>query len=320
VDERELIEKYFLSQALQRDDVAVGIGDDAAVLTPPPGKQLVVTTDTLVEGVHFFSDADPAALGHKSLAVNLSDLAAMAAYPLWFTLSLTLPKVDPAWLKKFCDGMFALANRYRVALVGGNLARGPLNITVEAFGSVTPGTALLRSQAKIGDRVFVTGTLGDAALALQHRLGKLTLSDADARAVGERLHRPTPRIDAGMLVREFSSCAIDISDGLGLDLSRVLAASGVGATVALTRLPLSEVYRRQMPSVGIDGALAGGEDYELCFTVAPDKLSFLRDAVNRFDCPLTEIGEIVAGSGLTIKDADGNPVELKSRGFDHFAA
>lgn len=316
--EFQLIQKFFAAQPVTRDDVVLGIGDDAAVLTPPPGKQLVVTSDALVQDVHFLPDTDPAAIGHKALAVSLSDLAAMGAEPAWFLLNLTLPIADTAWLEKFCDGLFALATAHEVQLVGGNTARGPLSVTIEAHGFVPEGEAVRRAGARPGDSIYVTGELGDAALALWHRLRKQALSEREFEAVRDRLERPTPRVREGMLLRRFASSAIDISDGLVADLGHVLEASGVGALVVRDRVPLSETYRGVLAEVGWDAALAAGDDYELCFTVPARYDAEFARWQSTFGCRVTCIGEIVSGPGLQIVDAEGNPHHPAVSGHDHF--
>lgn len=318
MNEFQLIQKYFAAQPIARDDVVVGIGDDAAVLQPPADKQLVVTTDTLVEGVHFLPNADAAALGYKALAVNLSDLAAMGAEPVWFLLNIVLPRPDETWLASFCDGLFALSATHRMQLIGGNTTRGPLTITVEAHGVVPEGQAVLRSGAQPGDSIYVTGNLGDAALALQHRLGQRQLPDVDFAAVRDRLDRPTPRTREGAILRRVASSAIDISDGLLADLSHVLDASGVGALIVRDRIPLSDTYRKHLDSVGWDLALAGGEDYELCFTIPAHHDAEFARWREKFGCSVTCIGEIVSGPGLTVVDANGETYRPSHFGHDHF--
>ena len=288
--EFELIRTYFARQPVQRADVVLGIGDDAAILAPPPDRQICVTTDVMVSGVHFLPDADPVSLGHKALAVNLSDLAAMGAEPAWFTLNLTLPEVNAAWLEQFCKGLFALASQHNVQLVGGNTSRGPLAIAIEAQGFVPEGRALLRSGARAGDRVYVTGVLGDAGLVLRHELGKGRLPDAAFEAIADKLHRPTPRIPEGMALRDIAHSAIDISDGLFSDFGHILEASHVGARLFLDKIPVSSVYRDHIKETGWDMALANGDDYELCFTVPEKNIAALEKL--RFTCGLHCIGQI----------------------------
>jgi thiamine-monophosphate kinase len=320
MNEFELIRRYFASQPVKRPDVALGIGDDAAVLEVPPGRQLVVTTDILVSGVHFFPEADPVSLGHKSLAVNLSDLAAMGAEPAWFTLDLAMPAVDETWLARFCEGLYALARRHDVQLVGGDTSRGPLAVSVTACGFVPRGMALTRRGARPGDRVYVTGTLGDAGLALLHLYGKRQLSAPDLAAVQGRLDRPEPRLAEGMQLRGIASACIDVSDGLVADLGHILEASGVGARIALDRLPLSPVYSSRLAEFGWDAALTTGDDYELCFTAPQDKLPELERLPDGMCAGFVQIGEITDGNDLTILDAGGKPYRSSFGGHDHFSS
>jgi thiamine-monophosphate kinase len=316
--EFELIRRYFATQPVRRPDVAIGIGDDAAVLDVPPGRQLVVTTDILVSGVHFLPEADPASLGHKSLAVNLSDLAAMGAEPAWFTLDLAMPIVDEAWLSRFCEGLYALARRHGIQLVGGDTSRGPLAIAITACGFVPRGQALTRRGARAGDRICVTGTLGDAGLALAHHAGRLTLPGPELAAAQERLDRPRPRLTEGLALRGIASTCIDVSDGLVADLGHILEESGVGARIMLDRVPVSATYAARVSTIGWDIALATGDDYELCFTVPPDRLALLEQMPGELRAHIAQIGEITTGDGLTILDAVGNPYRPGSRGHDHF--
>ncbi len=318
MDEFEIIQTYFSTQPVTRADVACGIGDDAALLRVPPGNELVATTDTMVADVHFLADADPADVGYRALAINLSDLAAMGAEPAWATLSLTLPEARPAWLDAFCRGFYELAREFRVQLVGGNLARGPLNITVGAYGYVPAGRALRREGAKAGDDIYVTGTLGDAALALNHLLGKHALG-ADALAVvKDRLARPRPRVTAGLRLRGIASAAIDISDGLLADLGHVLKASKVGARIELARLPVSDVYRAELARVGWDAALVQGDDYELCFTVPREGMTMMGEFAREAGCAISRIGEVLAQPGLTVIDPSGGHYRARGSGHDHF--
>lgn len=319
MSEFELIQRFFAAQPVARDDVVIGIGDDAAVLQPPPGKQLVVTTDAMVEGVHFTADTDPANIGYKALAVNLSDLAAMGAEPAWFLLNLTLPRPNETWLTGFCEGLFALAREFNIQLVGGNTSRGPLAIAVAAQGFVPEGEAIRRSGAQPGDSIYVTGTVGDAALALQHRLGQRTLLQTDYDALRPRLDHPTARVREGLLLRRFASSAIDVSDGLLADLEHILEASGAGALIVRDRIPLSETYRRHLNEAGWGLALSGGDDYELLFTVSARASREFERWRPRFGCEATNIGEIVSGPGLTVMDAAGNSFRPTQFGHDHFA-
>lgn len=318
MNEFELIRTYFAREPITRPDVALGPGDDAALLRPPAGQQLVVTSDILVSGVHFLPDVDPAAIGHKALAVNLSDLAAMGAEPAWFVLNLALPAPDAGWLAGFSEGLFALAHRHNVALVGGDISRAPqVVIAIEAHGFVPEGKALTRAGARPGDHIYVTGSLGDAGLALRHRLDKLKLTPVELNAAAECLDRPQPRLEEGFALRDIASSAIDVSDGLVADLGHILERSGVGARIELTRLPLSVIYRAHFRDVGWELALANGDDYELCFAVPPAKLPALEKIKSRFP-DMAEIGMIEKGSGLRIFDADGKLYAPTAAGHDHF--
>lgn len=316
MNEFDLIRRFFARQPVTRADVLAGIGDDAALLQPPSGHQLAVTSDMLVAGVHFFPDVDPAALGHKALAVNLSDLAAMGAEPAWFMLNLAMPQADADWLERFCRGMFDLARDFNIQLVGGDTSRGPLTIAIEAHGFVPPERALRRSGAKTGDRIYLTGALGDAALALRHRLGEIHLAERDFLAVSHRLDRPTPRVREGVMLRDLAHGAIDVSDGLIADLGHILEMSGVGARVQLDKIPLSAVYRAHLDQIGWDAALANGDDYELCFTVPEKNVAALEklQPASGFH----PIGVIEMEPGLRIIDAAGKPYQPRQSGHDHF--
>ena len=308
-----LIARYF--SGLDRGaGVLLGVGDDAALLAGPgPDEALAVTVDTLVEGVHFAPGCDPEALGHKLLAVNLSDLAAMGAEPAWATLALTLPAVDEAWLAALSAGLAALAREHGIALVGGDTTHGPLSLTLTAAGRVPPALALRRGGARPGDAVCVTGTLGDAALALRDPPG---LDAATRAALRARLDRPTPRLAAGRALRGLAAAAIDLSDGLAADLGHVLDASGVGATVELARLPLAA------PLAALAGAgdwalpLGGGDDYELCFTLPEAGLEEL--ARRDLGVAWTRIGTIDGDPGLRLVAPDGSRYTPPRAGYDHF--
>ena len=303
-------------RAATRPDVVLGIGDDAALLQPPPGMQLAVSMDTLNAGVHFPDDTAPADIGWKALAVNLSDLAAMGAQPAWCTLSLSLPEPDPAFVEGFLDGFFALARQHQVALVGGDTTRGPLSVCVTAHGFVAPDCALRRDAARVGDDVWITGALGDAAGALaQWRAG-----DERDPVLRARLERPTPRVAAGLALVGLANAAVDVSDGLLADLGHVCVASGVGAEIELDALPVSPAL-----AAAFDAArrrvlqCAGGDDYELCFTAARRHREALSAIVGNGDVVMTRIGRIVPGNAVVAFDGDGNPWQSPRRGFDHFA-
>ncbi len=319
LSEFDLIRNYFSRQASGREDIVLGIGDDCALLQVPAGMELAVTTDTLVEGVHFNAGADPEALGYKSLAVNLSDLAAMGAEPAWFTLGLTLPEGDPDWLESFSRGLFALARQHRIALIGGDTTRGPLTISITAHGFTKPGAALRRSGARVGDQIYVTGTLGDAALALLNRQGRYVV-DTGLAWLEQRLDRPEPRLAAGSSMLDIASAAIDISDGLSADLGHICAESGVGAKLFIDKIPISsqvEVYLQQGGSW--ETVLATGDDYELCIAVPPQKESLLAAVKENLNCDFTLVGEMVSGSGVSCIQADGRVLTDRCSGYQHFS-
>ncbi len=318
MNEFELIAHYFARQPVARPDVALGIGDDAAVLDVPPGQQLVVSTDMLVAGVHFPEGTDAVSIGHKALAVNLSDLAAMGATPAWYTLNLSLPQAEPVWLEGFCQGMFALAVKHDAALVGGDTTRGPLTIGIQIMGLVPHGQALKRAGARPGDRIYVTGLLGEAALGLRVAQGQLKLPDEYLANVLTQLNRPLPRVPAGLKLRGLASACIDISDGLAADLGHILAASNVGARIHLKRLPLSLAYDAVFEQVGWQAALAGGDDYELCFTIPSAQETAFRLASAQFGVACSYIGDIEAEAGLRIMDEQGGLYRPEQAGFDHF--
>jgi thiamine-monophosphate kinase len=318
MDEFALIRHYFGALTAARSDVVLGIGDDCALLRPTPGSELAVTADTLVAGRHFPVDTAPFDIGWKALAVNLSDLAAMAAEPQWFLLALTLPAADSAWLAAFAAGLRTLADQFGVALIGGDTTRGPLSITITAFGSAPAGTALRRSGARPGDLVCVTGTLGDAALGLQLRGAVVapTEADDDERFLQARLDRPSPRVQAGLALRGLASAAIDLSDGLAGDLGHILTASGVGADLNPAQLPMSAAFARvHAPAQRLQLQAAGGDDYELCCCLPPAQLAA---AQARLDLPLTVIGEISAQPGLRWHDTRAGAPAPVLHGYRHF--
>lgn len=306
-----------------REDVRVGIGDDGAVLMPPAGQELVAAIDTMVEGVHFLPGTASEDLGWKSLAVNLSDLAAMGAEPAWALLSLTLPKADAAFVRGFAEGFAQLAREHHVALVGGDTTAGPLAVSVAVQGFVPPGAALRRDGAHVGDLVLVTGWLGDATAGL-HALRELPLDDpargALRRTLIERLNRPVPRVRAGLALRGLASACVDVSDGLLADLGHVCAASGVGAELDAKLLPRSPALRElHGQAQALEFALVGGDNYELCFTVPPHHLEQVLADLGRVGCGVTWIGRIVAGDGVRVRDAQGAWIDLPTSGWEHFA-
>ena len=315
--EFEIIARYFSPPTTHT--VLAG-GDDAALIRVPPGMELAVSTDVLVGGRHFFADADPYGVGWKSLAVNLSDLAAMGAVPRWATLSVVFPRADEEWIARFANGFLDLGREYDIDLVGGDTTSGPLSVCVQIMGLVPAGRALRRSGARPGDEVWVSGTLGDAALAVAYRRGDFELRGADRDFALHRLDRPQPRVALGCALVGLATSAIDISDGLAADLGHVAERSGVRAVVSWHQTPLSAVVLRyrDYPLVR-ECALAGGDDYELCFTVAPGHDRELAELSSRLGVALTRIGRIEAGAGVTVLDDKGHPLDLKVKGFDHFA-
>jgi len=313
--EFSLIQRYFARLGSSRGDVLLGVGDDAAQLQVPNDQTLVTAIDTLVSGVHFPEATPPADIGYKLLAVNLSDMAAMGAEPSWFTLALTLPRSDEAWLAPFAAGLSQLAEAHQLALVGGDTTQGPLVLSLQINGFVPVGQCLKRSGAQPGDRIYVTGTLGDAALGLQVAMKGLALTDGDY-LVG-RLNRPTPRVVVGLALRGIAHSAIDISDGLLADLGHITQQSGVAAQVQLQRLPLSSAYRAANP--GYQPALTGGDDYELCFTAPPAAEDQIMAVADQCGCPISCIGEIVAGSGIRCFDGE-IPATVATGGYQHFSA
>jgi len=323
VSEFDLIRLIRKRCAQSRGDVVLGIGDDAALLQPAAGQQLVACTDTLVADVHFPNGTAPEDIGWKSLAVNLSDLAAMGATPAWAMLALTLPQANQNFVGRFAGGFAELARKHDVALIGGDTTQGPLSVTVSVLGFVE-GRALLRSGARIGDAVFVTGTLGDAAAALHLlRDSGPGIRGSEARqsmALFARLNRPEPRIAAGRALREIASACIDVSDGLLADLEHVCAASGVGAIVEAGVLPFSSAM---LALFGADErrafALGGGDDYELCFTASESSAQRVADALAQVGCGITRLGRIVAETGVRVRDTNGDMLEPSRRGWQHFA-
>ncbi len=317
ISEFAVIARYFQQDFPKRAEIILGIGDDAALCTLPTGMQLAVAIDTLVAGVHFPITTHPQDIGYKSLAVNLSDLAAMGAAPAWMTLALTCPQSDDAWLSGFKQGLLELAQAAKISLIGGDTTRGPLTVTIQVAGFVPQHCALQRCGARPGDGIYVTGTLGDAGLGLAAIQGQVTLPDSIQQFVESRLNRPTPRWREGQALRGIASSAIDISDGLLADLGHILTASGVGASIQLASLPLSEALRKHL---SLDSAwnlaLSAGDDYELCFTVPPQREVELQKALAP-NC-YARIGVVEATAGLRCFDADGQLFTSKQAGYQHF--
>jgi thiamine-monophosphate kinase len=315
--EFELIARHFTRPAA---NAVLGVGDDCALVDITNGMDLAVSTDTMVSGTHFFPDVDPENLGHKALAVNLSDMAAMGAMPYWAMLALTLPSVDHTWLAAFAKGFFDLASEFNVSLIGGDTTRGPLTLTVTIMGEVPAGAALRRNGAKAGNDVWVSGNIGDAALAVAHRHGRVVLAEADYHEAVMRLYEPTPRVQLGQALRGMATSAIDISDGLLADLGHICRLSGVGATVDLGSIPVSAIGAKHYSSdAGLTAIVAGGDDYELCFTAPANARESIAELTDMLGIPLTRIGQVKRGKGVSLLGADGKPVKVDGRGFDHFS-
>lgn len=319
--EFSLIDRIRHLSAHARGDVRVGIGDDAALLAMPAGQELAVAIDTLVEGVHFPSDTAAADVGWKALAVNLSDLAAMGAIPAWALLALTLPDADVAFIDGFAAGFAQLAQTFHVALVGGDTTRGPLTVSVAVHGFVPPGKALTRGGAQAGDVLLVTGTLGDAAGGLQLLQRNHGVENAEAAYLIERLNRPTPRVAAGLALRERATACIDVSDGLLADLGHICVSSQVGADIEAALLPCSSSLLHVFGETAArEFALSGGDDYELCFTVPAQHVASVQADLTKLGCGATRIGRIVEGEGIAVRDSEGHRLELSRQGWDHFNA
>ena len=331
--EFDLIQRFFKAgaDAMRSNDeklITLGIGDDCALLKPAAGEEIAITTDMLVEGRHFFMGANPELLGRKALAVNLSDLAAMGAKPIGFTLAIALPKVDTVWLDAFAKGLFAIANQYSCPLIGGDTTAGPLTISITAFGSIPSGKAIRRSGAKAGDDIWVSGTVGDARLALAALRHEMNLPENDLKQIEHRMHNPTPRVDLGMKIRGIASAALDISDGLLGDLQHILKQSQVSAEVFLDQLPKSETLQKQSENIQNQFAASGGDDYEICFTALITKRGAIDEISTALNLPLSRIGSITekvaASQRLRLLNKNGDLLDqtksdalLKS--FDHFA-
>jgi len=315
LSEFDLIRACFTDVGPCRSDVGLGVGDDCALLEVPAGQSLAVSMDTLVAGTHFFSNCDPAAVGYKSLAVGLSDLAAMGADPAWSTLGLTLPRVDSDWVREFATGYSRLSKAYGMRLVGGDTTRGPLSVTVQVHGFVPPSAAVRRGGARVGDLVCVSGTLGDAGLALRHLLA----GEAVDPSLRRRLEYPTPRVELGRRLRGLATAMIDISDGLAADLGHILDASRVAAEIDLTKLPLSPPVADAVSESSDWGLpLASGDDYELCFCLPAERLMQVQDFAASLGCSVAQIGVVRAGSGLTCRLPGGDIWPLAQVGYDHF--
>lgn len=323
LSEFDLIKEYF-QRPQHASRAALGIGDDCALIAPAPGMQLAISSDMLVEGRHFFAGEDPVRLGHKALAVNLSDLAAMGARPLGFTLALALPAAERGWLQGFSQGLFALADAFNIELIGGDTTKGPLNICITVLGELRPGQALRRDAARPGDDIWISGTLGDARLALAgYRLELAQPLDATSqRAAAVRMHMPVPRVELGMLLaaQGIAHAAIDISDGLIGDLGHILQRSGVGATLDVDALPAGDILATRDRALRRAYTAAGGDDYELCFTAPAAARAAVLAAAASVATPVTRVGQIDAASGLRLVDAGGAALDLGLASFDHFTS
>lgn len=321
MDEFSLIRQFFSARQNRLEDngVTLGIGDDAAIINPDPGEQLLITTDTLISGVHFPAQTSARAVGHKALAVNLSDIAAMGGRPRWLTLALSLPSADATWLKMFSDGLFALADQYAVELVGGDTTKGPLSITITVIGSIATDEAIKRSGAQPGDAIFVTGQPGMAALGLADIQGKIKLPDTEQAVYRSKLEYPHPRLSEGQYLQSFVSSMIDISDGLAADLEHILVASGCAAIVNPEILTRGLARATDLPTTFIENAvLHGGDDYELLFTVPDQQLATLKQTWPEELAPLCEIGRITKGTGIRVQNHNGNVSKLTIHGYNHF--
>ena len=319
MSEFDLIKRYFTRAT---PSATLGVGDDAAPPRIADGMELAVSTDMLVSGTHFLPNTDPFLLGHKTLAVNLSDLAAMGATPRWATLALSMPSADESWLQRFSAGFFAMADVHGVELIGGDTTRGPLNLCVTIMGEVPRGKALRRSGAQAGDDIWVSGSLGVAALGLAHLQGKITLPEDVRLSCLAALHQPHPRVALGLALRGIANSAIDISDGLLADLGHILESSNMAAEVRFDRLPMPPLPAScgdEMLELAKRCVLAGGDDYELCFTAPVAQREQIEMLLDRLRLPLSRIGKIVSGRGCKVRAADGSVMTIKESGYDHFA-
>lgn len=315
MSEFSLIAKYFTRPAANAD---LGVGDDAALLRVQEGHQLAISVDMLVAGTHFYDDADPYTIGWKSMAVNISDMAAMGAAPKWATLAIALPNIDEDWLAEFARGLFACAERFSVCLIGGDTTRGPLNISVQIMGEVPTSQALMRASAQAGDDIWVSGHLGSAALGLAHLQQKVSLPETILTHSLQRLHTPTPRVDLGLALREIASSCIDVSDGLLADLGHILQNSKVGASIHLEHIACHEYLKNRLDQPLIQQCImAGGDDYELIFTAPRSKRDVINSLSGQLKLPLTLIGAITAEQTLQVQYQSQN-LNIAKKGYDHF--
>jgi len=320
MNEFELIAHYFAERKQnKRDEVILGIGDDCAILDLPQDKQLLMSMDTLVNGVHFPENTSPYDIGYKALAVNLSDLAAMGATPAWFSLALTLPNADKEWLSAFSEGLFALAEEFNVYLVGGDTSRGPLAITIQVHGFTPPGKAVTRRGAQVDDWIYVTNYLGDAGLALKYIQGQVQVSSNVLPLVLGQLNRPYPRVKEGLIVVNYATSMIDLSDGLISDLGHILKQSKVGALVNVAHLPLSPELKGSLTfSEAVKLALSAGDDYELCFTIPGDKKEKIEELMQKEGYIITCIGQITANQQLLFQEGNQLLDKGSLQGYSHF--
>ncbi len=317
MNEFELIDQFFKPIFAKRNDVLFGIGDDAACVLPPPGKNILVSTDTLVSNVHFLPEWGPFDIAYRAAMVNISDMAAMAAEPCWVTLAITLPELNQSWLEPFSRGLEAALSEYNVALIGGDTTRGPLSITITIMGTAPDGQAIRRNGAKPGDVILVSGVLGAAALAVQ-LFSQNDLPQHDRDELMRKLLRPKPRVDLVSILRFYASSAIDISDGLSADLNHICVASGVGACLTKNLIPIHRLLNKYLPERAVDLALTGGDDYELCFTVPAASLDAAMKALDKANLVCYPVGTIEEQHGLRMKLADNTYEQLKPRGYSHF--
>lgn len=318
--EFELIAQHFTRPTQHTN---LGIGDDAALISVAEGMELAVSTDMLVSGTHFFADADPYQLGWKSLAVNVSDMAAMGATPRWATLAIALPQQDDAWLSQFSQGFFACANQFDIDLIGGDTTgtkqKESLTISIQIMGEVPSSKAIKRSGAKTGDDIWVSGPLGKAAVALQHLLGKQVIHSEVLNEHLDALHLPQPRVELGIALRNIANSCVDISDGLLADLQHMLTASNVGAEIQLKAIPTSKLIAEQLHDSTFQRyVLAGGDDYELCFTAPEDQANFILELNHQLNLSLTNIGKITTSKALVVLDAQQQAITLHTLGYNHF--
>lgn len=330
--EFDLIERFFKTEADamhtgESAHITLGIGDDCALLKPPAGEEIAVTSDMLVEGRHFFAAANPELLGRKALAVNLSDLAAMGAKPLGFTLAIALPHVDTAWLEAFSKGLFAVAKQFSCPLIGGDTTAGPLTISITALGSIPSKKPIRRSGAKVGDDIWVSGTVGDARLTLAALRHEINLTDEDLQSIESRMHNPTPRVELGIQLRNIASSALDISDGLLGDLQHILKQSHVDAQIVLDQLPKSVTLQKQSMAIQNQFAASGGDDYEICFTAATQERNAIHGISKALNLPLSIIGQIIPMKNeqatIHLLDEEKKPISTNEaatllKSFDHF--